>query len=285
MEKELAFPQFVPLHIGYWEHHADWNFDNINSPFFRIYLVMKGEASVLMNHREQVLTPGHLYIIPPFTTHTDRCDSDFSLYYIHVFETMEDRRYSLFEHFSFPFEIDSTSLDKVLIERLIQINKGRKLQYSDPKKYDNQATLMQMISQNGLGDYSEFIETRGILLQLFSRFLPYAKVLAQTSDAGIINVKKYVREHICEIITVKTLADICCLSEDHFIRLFKKEMGITPLEYIQQKKVEKAQTMLVFDHLSVKDVAYTLSYTNQSYFIRLFKKFTGSTPGEYKSTI
>jgi len=285
MEKELAFPQFVPLHIGYWEHHADWNFDNINSPFFRIYLVVKGEAKVIINHCERILTSGHLYIIPPFTTHTDRCEGDFSLYYIHVFETMEDRRYSLFEHFSFPFEIDSTPLDKILIERLIQINKGRKLQYSDPKKYDNQATLIQMISQNGLGDYSEFIETRGILLQFFSRFLPCAKVLVQTSDAGIINVKKYVREHICENIAVKTLADICCLSEDHFIRLFKREIGNTPLEYIQQKKVEKAQMMLVFDNLSVKDVAYALSYTNQSYFIRLFKKFTGSTPGEYKSTI
>jgi len=52
MEKELAFPQFVPLHIGFWEHHADWNFDNINSPFFRIYLVMKGGAKVITNtHR------------------------------------------------------------------------------------------------------------------------------------------------------------------------------------------------------------------------------------------
>ena len=83
MEKELAFPQFVPLHIGYWEHHADWNFDNINSPFFRIYLVVNGEARVIINHYEQALTSGHLYIIPPFTTHTDRCEGDFSLYYIH----------------------------------------------------------------------------------------------------------------------------------------------------------------------------------------------------------
>ena len=97
-----------------------------------------------------------------------------------------------------------------------------------------------------------------------------------------MNVKKFVREHVTETITVKSLADLCCLSEDHFIRLFKKEMGITPLEYIQQKKIEKAQTMLIFDNVSVKDAAYTLAYANQSYFIRLFKKFTGSTPGEYK---
>ena len=147
MEKELAFPQFVPLNIGYWEHHADWNFDDISSPFFRIYLVMEGEAKVIMNHRWYKLTPGHLYIIPPFTIHTDRCDGDFSLYYIHIFETMNERRYSLFEHFSFPFEIDSLPLDKILIDRLMAINEDRKLTYSDPKRYDNQRTLIQIISR------------------------------------------------------------------------------------------------------------------------------------------
>lgn len=283
MEKELAFPQFVPLNIGYWEHHADWNFDDISSPFFRIYLVMEGEAKVIMNHRWYKLTPGHLYIIPPFTIHTDRCDGDFSLYYIHIFETMNERRYSLFEHFSFPFEIDSLPLDKILIDRLMAINEDRKLTYSDPKRYDNQRTLIQIISENGKADYSHFIETRGILLQLFSRFLPYASLISQTSDAGIVAAKKYIREHINETIKISTLADICCQSEDHFIRIFKKEMGNTPLEYIQQKKIEKAQTMLIFDNYSVKDVAYTLSYTNQSYFIRLFKKLTGLTPAEYKN--
>lgn len=75
------------------------------------------------------------------------------------------------------------------------------------------------------------------------------------------------------------------LSKDHFIRLFKQETGSTPLKYIIQKKIEKAQLILVTEDISVKNLAYKLSFEDYSYFNRVFKKTTGITPKEYKNTI
>ena len=60
-------------------------------------------------------------------------------------------------------------------------------------------------------------------------------------------------------------------------------MKMTPVKYINQKKIEKAQILLFSGNLSVKDIAYTLSFNNVSYFNRLFKSFVGCTPVEYKN--
>jgi AraC-like DNA-binding protein len=73
-----------------------------------------------------------------------------------------------------------------------------------------------------------------------------------------------------------------CISKDHFIRLFKKETGMTPVQYISQKKIEKAQLLLVTEEMPIKEIAFLLSYEDHSYFNRLFKKITGETPQEYR---
>ena len=76
---------------------------------------------------------------------------------------------------------------------------------------------------------------------------------------------------------------MCYLTKDHFIRLFKKEMNCTPLQYINQKKIEKAQLMMVIGKKPVKDIAFNLSFNELSYFYRLFKKITGKSPQVYKA--
>ena len=80
------------------------------------------------------------------------------------------------------------------------------------------------------------------------------------------------------------LADTSCLSKDHFSRLFKHETGISPLQYINQKKIEKAQLMLVTSNMPVKNIASSLACDNYSYFNRLFKKMTGVPPQEYRNS-
>jgi AraC-like DNA-binding protein len=60
-------------------------------------------------------------------------------------------------------------------------------------------------------------------------------------------------------------------------------MQCTPVQYINQKKVEKAQLMLIIGEKAIKDIAYGLSFDNLSYFYRLFKKTTGISPQLYRS--
>ena len=86
------------------------------------------------------------------------------------------------------------------------------------------------------------------------------------------------------MIELGVLAEKSGLSKDHFIRLFKKETGDTPLRYIIRKKIEKAQLILITDDMSIKNVALNLAFEDYSYFNRLFKKITGVTPQEYRTS-
>ena len=54
------------------------------------------------------------------------------------------------------------------------------------------------------------------------------------------------------------------------------------IQYINQKKVEKAQLLLITDNMTVKEIAYSLGFNDHSYFIRFFKKVTGLTPNQYR---
>lgn len=81
------------------------------------------------------------------------------------------------------------------------------------------------------------------------------------------------------------LADIACVNGCYLIRLFKREVGLSPLRYINQKKIEKAQLLLLTADMPVKEIAYELGFFDLSYFIRLFKKKVGVTPQEYRASM
>ena len=258
-------------------HDADWNWKGVNSPFARIYMVESGSAKVIMPDGTHTIEPGYLYLIPAFVTHGYENDSLFTLYYIHIFDEQ-----NIFDRLSFPFKVKANESDKLLVQRLLAINPGRELNRSDPNTYDNYPTLIQNIARNDSFPFYMVIETKGILLQLFSRFLEKASFKQEISDKRIAKVVRHIRENINRIISIDELASICFLTNDHFIRLFKKEMKCTPVQYINQKKIEKAQLMLIIGDKPIKEIAYDLSFENISYFYRLFRKMAGSPPNRYK---
>lgn len=274
-------PDFILLNIGYSELNANWNWKKVCSPFSRIYYVTEGEAKVYMNGQAYILQPEHLYLTPPFTLHDDFCDSHFSLYYIHFYEEAI-RKESLFDKYHFPVSIEASDLDRLLTERLLSINPGRVLRDFDPQRYDNPPVFSQYMADNNRMPLHSVVESKGILYQLMARFLQKAEKKAGDKDARVSRCLQYIHEHIGEDISVPQLAEIACMTEDHLIRIFRKEINHTPIRYINLKKVERAQLLLLVTRLPVKEIAMELSIDNISYFNRLFKQHTGITPGRYR---
>ena len=270
----------ILLNVARKVHDADWNWKGVHSPFARIYMVESGTARVIMPDGVHNMEAGHLYLIPAFTTHGYENDSTFVLYYIHIYDEQ-----NIFDRISFPFEVLASESDEILVQRLLAINPGRELNRSDPDTYDNHSTLMRSIARNDQFPFYTIVETKGILLQLFSRFLEKASIKQEIVDKRIVKVVRFIRENINQNIGIDELASISCLTNDHIIRLFRKEMQCTPIQYINQKKIEKAQLMLIIDDKPIKEIAYDLSFENVSYFYRVFRKMTGTPPNKYKQKI
>lgn len=284
MNKEDLKRNFILLNVGYAYHDADWNWKNVHSPFARIHYVRNGRAKIVRKEGVFELKQDHLYLTPSYIKHSYECDGQLELYYIHIYED-QGKRLSIFDAIDFPVEIVASPLDKELIERLICINQGRELQYYDPGFYDNSRTVAYNMAIQQNTPLAFELETEGIIKQIFSRFLSHAIYKEENIEKRVLKSLHYIHKNIDKPIEIESLADMCCLTKDHFIRLFKKEMNCTPGNYINQKKIETAQLRIIINNVSVKDIAYGLGFENISYFSRLFMKITGCRPGEYKKRI
>ena len=132
--------------------------------------------------------------------------------------------------------------------------------------------------------YHSRVETHGILCLLLSHFLGRATRRAEMEDHRLREVIRYISGHVDRSISLGELSRIVPCTDDHLIRIFKQKLNHTPIEYINLRKIEKAQLLLLTSSSSVGDIASSLSFYDTSYFIRLFKKLTGMTPLEYRKS-
>lgn len=271
----------LTLNVGLAIHNGDWNWKNVRSPFARLYYVTEGTAQVELPSGIYTLLPNHLYYIPAYTMHSYVCDSEFSHYYIHIYEDHQSDM-SLLDDWELPFEVNADALDVELFKRLCYINPFMKLPQSDPLVYDNHQTLVNNIQMNQRRPFCDKVESRGILYILMSRFLKYGTPKTEVKDDRIHQILNYIRKNICNHLDIDMLADKACMSKDHFIRVFKRETGETPNVYITKRKLEKAELTLVTTDMPVKNIADMLGYDDGSYFNRIFKKNAGVTPQQYR---
>ena len=273
----------LTLNVGLANHHGDWNWKNVRSPFARLYYVTEGTAQIEMPSGVYTLTPHHLYFIPAYTKHSYICDSTFSHYYIHIYEDLQSEM-SILEQWDYPMEVNACNTDLELVKRLCFINPFLKLPQSNPDAYDNHQTLVSNLQLNQRRPFCDKVESRGILFVLMSRFLKYATPKAEVRDDRIQMSLNYIRKNIGSRLDIDLLADKACMSKDHYIRVFKRETGETPNVYITKRKLEKAELSLVTTALPIKSIADSLGYDDYSYFNRIFKKNAGVTPLQYRES-
>jgi AraC-like DNA-binding protein len=271
----------IILNVGFAAHQAEWSWNHVNSPFIRIYLVTEGSALLRIQGEDITMRPGHLYLIPAFTMHDYSCESTFGHYYVHLYEESASNSVML-EQWTLPVEVEAESTDLVLFQRLCAINAGLSLTQHDREEYSQPTDLSQTIRRNNQRPAYIRMESEGIVMQFLSRFMQHSSHPKHLIDKRIENAIYYIRKHISEPIELADLAENSRLSKTHFIRLFKQEVGSTPVQYINRKKIEQAQLLLLTGRMPVKSIAYSLSIDDDSYFSRMFKKTTGVTPQEYR---
>jgi AraC-like DNA-binding protein len=194
----------------------------------------------------------------------------------------EKRIYNFNDHV---FEVEGKEMDKLLFKRLLELNPNMGLIDYDPKKYDNLNYLDKCKQYEKEKSLQDMLEGQGILLQLFSRFTPPKNELINLDDSSglkIFYVIQFIEQNLSKNLSVKLLAKETCLSPDYFSRLFFKVTKSRPIEFIQRKRIEKAQLLLATTNDSLENISEKTGLNNASYLTRLFKRFTGKPPGKYR---
>lgn len=106
----------------------------------------------------------------------------------------------------------------------------------------------------------------------------------QRNDLGelIMQAVSYVRSNLGRELSVQECAGVVHLSPSYFSTLFKKETGMTFMQYVTSARMEKAKHLLL-EGMQVQDITFELGYKDRPYFTELFKKHTGLTPTEFRA--
>lgn len=101
-------------------------------------------------------------------------------------------------------------------------------------------------------------------------------------DEAVLRVQEWLETHHAEPLPIAALARRFGFSERNLKRRFQVATGISPNQYLQRVRIDKAKKLLIATRLSVKEVAYEVGYENASFFVRLFRRELGRTPAQWR---
>lgn len=279
---------FSLLNVDYVKLNSKWNYKNVISPYYRIYYIDDGEGEISNATNSLKLEPGYLYIIPSFTLCNLTCPNYLGQHFVQFFEDSKDGS-SLFANNRTVLKVKATEMDVHLFNRLLQINPGRGINRSDnPKIYEKDIFYKEYQELNNRQNTSVYLETQGILMLLTARFL--SPELFKHAEAKLIPLKiaetlNYILVNLHLDISVHQLASRNNQNIDYFSRQFKQYTGTRPLNYINEKRIERAQYLMATSRMSYSEICAQTGFDNLSYFSKSFKKITGMAPSTYKKQL
>lgn len=285
MYKSDFMNSFTLLNTDYVQLNKSWHYNNIKSIFYRLYYIDGGEGKLYNDAGAVTLEDGYLYLIPSFTTCNYECRNELSQYYVSFMEESADG-ISLFAANRKIFKQPASAEDINCVKRILSLNPNRAIKTSyNPRDYEKSDILRSYQDMNNLIPPAVFMETCGLLLQLLSRFM--AAENFQIAERTMIHPKvmdaiNFIQSNLLSSITVEGLAQRANQHPDYFSRLFLKNTGERPLAYVQLKRVERAQLLLITTDLPFYKIAEETGFDSLSYLSRVFRNHTGQTLSDYK---
>ncbi len=92
----------------------------------------------------------------------------------------------------------------------------------------------------------------------------------------------YIRQNISGTISIEQLSGKAYMSKSTFYRAFKRELGLSPIEFILQEKINMAKKLLLESNAKIAAISAETGFQDVNYFIRLFRKMEGITPKQYR---
>ncbi|TXK74489.1 AraC family transcriptional regulator [Paenibacillus sp. N3.4] len=106
-----------------------------------------------------------------------------------------------------------------------------------------------------------------------------------SEDTGLSRIRPaldYIDQHLSEKIAVEDVCGLLNLSYHYFIKYFKKVMGLSFVDYVNYKRIKKAERLLLTRDLSIMEVSFEVGILNMAQFYKLFKRHNQCSPKEFK---
>lgn len=243
---------------------------------YEIIRIISGSFHLTLNNDTQTYSAGDVIFITDGTLHGGTPQGNDCIYECIVF----DFHFFMKGNHTCARTIQDIINHKIIIHPLLTAHSSKALPVV--------TKLCESLSSRKAG--YEFM-TQGYLYQLLGIIMEehlYEKLIISTKEAerlnSIKNVLAYISENYNNNISLDTLAKIAGMNPKYFCRYFRSMTERTPIDYLNYYRIECACEMLSTKDISIKEVAISCGFNDESYFIKTFCKYKNITPKQFTKT-
>ena len=260
----LCYEVVVPSFEFYWHYH----------PEFELTYILKGKGRRMVGDSIENFAEGDLVLLGPSLPHTWVSD-----------KLKKENCRAIVIQFSAGFIEPFLSLPemkaiKKLLEKAsngIRFIKSNHLSYSE--------AVNKIYSENGVLLITSFLNFLEVLANQQMKTLASAnfkKLKSQQQEGRINKVLHYIQNYFKEQVNLQTASGLLHLSQSAFCKFFKRSVGKTFSDYVNEIRIAHACTLLIETDKSISTVANECGFENLAYFNRIFLKKKKMQPGKFR---
>ncbi len=261
-----------PTCLGHFYCDKNYHISRSSYDSFLLMLITKGKGIVSTPNipgLEATFEAGHIVLIDCYEPHMYCATGNLEFYWIH-FDGINARAYydyliGLYGHIISP----TTEQTQAVLKNMQLLLQG----------FSSNSGLSEILLGKYLTDILSFPAHSENFFYKNPGLPDSAPQGQQTTSAAV----SYMRQHLSDDITTDKLAAGLSLSPYYFIRLFKKEYGLPPHQYLLSLRMESACFYLRSTAKTIKDIAFSCGFKSENNFCIAFKKQIGLTPTEYRN--
>lgn len=119
------------------------------------------------------------------------------------------------------------------------------------------------------------------VLRQYAQLPPPNDDLPQPNMAALRRVLDYIEDNCHQPVRLVELANLSGYSRFHFSRVFKDHIGLSPMQYVERSRIERAKAFIRSAQLPIAEIALMVGFADQSHFTRRFRHHVGCTPAIY----
>lgn len=260
----------VATRAGCYACLPSWGFAERIRPHYQLWLVVRGTGTVVVDDRPYPLVPGTVLLIPPNVPHSGSHDPTDPL-----------RCYVL--HFT---------LRIVGVVAPLALDTLPPVLHPSPTIWPRLLEYASEVCAELTGDTpGRALIANGVMARFLGQvwregvaqgMLPKKVVTRCDGTTKLAPVFRYLIEHFGEPLSLSDLASLAGFSRTHFCAVFRRATGLTPIQYLQQLRLQHAKELLINTDTSIARIAATVGMGDPCYFTRVFTHAEGLSPTAYR---
>ena len=266
MESDIKSLSFQLESITKSKYDSDWHSTLHTHPFTELFYVVDGKGEFNIQGQRFPVKPNDFVIINPQVEHTELSSPDEPLEYIVLgINGLSFSNLTPVSEGGHPFSFFNLRDEQKDILRYLN---------AMVQEATSQSMSYELVCHNLL----EILLIKILRHQHFD--LEVGKQSKATKDISFI--KHYLETYYHESIQLEDLASMTHLSRFYISHSFKKEIGMSPMEYLIAIRIKESKILLRTTNYSISQVADIVGFTTPTYFSKQFRKSTGSSPTDYR---